>query len=153
VARVNDAPLRLMPLWRTVGALLIGFVIYDSLTPYPVELPFELPFVPVEHGDKLGHGLAYATLMLWFALIDSERLVRVRWAVTFIAMGILLEFVQRFIGYRMFEVNDMVSDVFGVGIGWLAAPPRLPNPLRYLEARLDRPAMTRPASDDDRPVP
>lgn len=126
---MTEHPLRLTPLWRTLGALLIAFVVYASLTPDPLQ-------IPGQQGDKLGHGLAYATMMLWFACIDSRQQVRTRWAAAFITMGIALEVVQRLTGYRTFEWNDMAADAFGVGAGWLVAPPRVPNPLRYIETWL-----------------
>lgn len=50
-------------------------------------------------------------------------------------MGIVLEFLQRLTGYRTFEIADMIADVCGVCLGWLAAPPRLPHALRYVETR------------------
>jgi VanZ family protein len=49
--------------------------------------------------------------------------------------GIVLEFLQRLTGYRTFEIADMIADVCGVCLGWLAAPPRLPHALRYVETR------------------
>lgn len=52
--------LRLFPTWRALGWTLVVFVIYASLTP-------AAPSIPVEAGDKLGHILAYATLMVCFA--------------------------------------------------------------------------------------
>src|SRR5437867_946801 len=121
-------PLRFLRLWQTIGVLLIGFVVYLSLTPYPIE-------VPVEHGDKYGHILAYSTLMFWFAQIYPRQRARVAWAAAFVTMGIGLEFLQRLTDYRTFEIADMVGDAVGVSIGWLAAPPRSPQALRYIEAR------------------
>ena len=123
-----DPELRLLRLWQAIGIALIGLVVYLSLTPRPIE-------VPVEHGDKYGHILAYGTLMLWFAQIYLTQRARIGWAIGLVAMGIGLEFVQRMTGYRSFEIADMVADACGVIVGWLAAPPRLPNALRYLEAR------------------
>ena len=55
--------------------------------------------------------------------------------VGFVAMGIGLEFLQGLTDYRTFEVADMMADAAGVSLGWLAAPPRLPEMLRYVEAR------------------
>jgi VanZ family protein len=123
---MNDSPLRHVRLWQIVGALLISFVFYESLTPTPIE-------VPIEEGDKYGHVLAYATLMYWFAQIHLGPRARTGWAVAFIAMGIGLEFLQWFTDYRTFDVADMLADAIGVGVGWLLAPPRLPHLLRYVE--------------------
>lgn len=126
---VSDAaPLRLVRLWQTVGALLIGFVVYLSLTPFPIELP-------VEQGDKYGHILAYATLMFWYAQLYPGQRVRMALAGAFVAMGIGLEFLQLLTDYRSFEIADMLADAFGVSVGWLAAPPRSPHVLRYIETR------------------
>ena len=127
-----DPALRFLRLWQAIGALLIGFVIYESLTPHPVA-------VPMEHGDKYGHVLAYATLMFWFAQIYLEPRARIGWAIAFIAMGIGLEFVQRLTDYRTFEIADMIADAGGVFAGWVAAPPRSPHALRFIEARWNRP--------------
>jgi VanZ family protein len=125
---VPDPTLRFLRLWQTIGALLIGFVVYLSLTPHPIE-------VPVEHGDKYGHILAYATLMFWFAQIYPEQPARIGWAIGFVAMGIGLEFLQRLTDYRTFEIADMFADACGVSLGWLAASPRSLHALRYIEAR------------------
>ena len=122
------SPRRFLRLWQAIGALLIVFVIYESLTPHPIE-------VPIEQGDKYGHVLAYATLMAWFAQIYLGWSARMAWAVGFVAMGIGLEFLQGLTDYRTFEVADMMADAAGVSLGWLAAPPRLPEMLRYVEAR------------------
>ena len=124
----TDSLIRLRRLWKVIGALLIGFVIYASLTPDPIA-------VPVERGDKYGHVIAYATLMLWFAQLHSDSRERIGWAVAFTAMGVGLEFLQHLTGYRTFEVSDMVAGALGVLAGWIAAPPRSPNVLGYIEAR------------------
>jgi hypothetical protein len=46
--------------------------------------------------------------------------------------------VQRWTGYRTFDVWDMAADAAGVAIGWLLAPPRLPNVLCGVESLLAR---------------
>jgi VanZ family protein len=127
-----DAWLRLAPLWNGIGALLIATIFYLSLTPDPVH-------IPVEEGDKLGHISAYAVLMLWYAQIHPARARRALLAAVFIGMGIAIEFLQRGTGYRSFEVGDMVADGVGVAVGWMLAPPRLPNALRVMERLLGRP--------------
>lgn len=121
-------PFGLRRVWQAVGMLLVAFVIYLSLTPRPLE-------IPVERGDKLGHMLAYATLMFWYAQLYVRLGARMRVGAAFVAMGIGLEFVQRLTGYRSFEVQDMLASATGVVVGWIAAPPRSPRLLEYLEAR------------------
>jgi len=112
--------------WLLLGWLLVLLIIYLSLTPHPVQ-------VPVEQGDKLGHVVAYATLMSWFANLYEGSVRRRQFAIGFIALGIALEFVQGWTGYRTFEVADMAADTIGVAAGWIVAPPRIPNYLRGME--------------------
>ncbi len=106
--------------------MLVLLVIYLSLTP---RLP---PLTPTQ-GDKLEHILAYAALMSWFVNLYAEMTPRMRVGAGLIALGVGLEFVQRWTGYRTFEVADMAANAFGVTVGWLSAPPRLPNYLRVIE--------------------
>ena len=86
--------------------------------------------------DKLEHVLAYAVLMLWFANLHLSRIPRLGYAIGFLAMGIALEFIQRWTGYRSFEVADMLADALGIITGWLLSPPRLPSLLLFLERAL-----------------
>jgi hypothetical protein len=55
---------------------------------------------------------------------------RMRIAAGFVALGIALEFVQGWTGFRFFSYADMAADAAGVMLGWLAAPPRLPSLLQ-----------------------
>lgn len=118
--------LRARRLWQSLGWVLILLVAFLSLTPNPVE-------VPVAAGDKLGHVLAYGVLMVWFANLYETSAKRRMFAIGFVAMGIALEFVQGWSGYRTFELADMVADAIGVAAGWVFAPPRIPNVLRSIE--------------------
>ena len=93
---------------------LVAAIVWLSLTPRP-------PQVDVEQGDKLGHLGSYGLLMLWFALLYARPRVQLAYAAAFTAMGIALEFVQRRLGYRDFEVLDMLADLLGVLLGWGAA--------------------------------
>jgi len=115
---VNEAPVRFLRLRHAIGVLLVGSIVYLSLTPHPVELPGE-------RGDKYGHVLAYATLMFWYALFYLRLRARMRLAVAFVCMGVALEFLQGLTDYRTFDVADMVADALGVSMGWLAAVLRL----------------------------
>lgn len=114
-------------LWLALGWALVLGVIVLSVTPDPIQ-------IPVVEGDKLGHLLAYGTLMVWFANLYAESNRRVMLAIGFVAMGIILEFVQRWTGYRTFEIADMAANATGVFAGWALSPPRMPNFLRGIEA-------------------
>jgi len=77
--------------------------------------------------DKYEHIAAYAVLMLWFCQIYLSTAQRGCIALLLVALGVTLEFLQRATGYREFEVADMVAGAAGICLGWLLAPPRLPN--------------------------
>lgn len=94
--------LRARQLWLLLGWTLVLLVIYLLLTPAPVELP-------MEQGDKIAHVLAYATLMSWSANVYEASAQRMKFAVGFITLGVSLEFLQRWTGYRSFELADMIA--------------------------------------------
>ena len=89
-------------------------IVWLSLTPAPPKLDFE-------HGDKLGHFLAYGVLMFWFCLLYLKTRVRILYAAGFIAMGIGLEFIQGWLVYRTYDPLDMLANTIGVALGWVAA--------------------------------
>ena len=103
--------LRRFKLWSAMGWMLIATVIYLSLTPHPIE-------IDIAQGDKLGHALAYFAMMMWFAQLYRRR-SHAWWGLGFIALGIVLEYLQGWSGYRDFEYLDMVADAAGVTAGWL----------------------------------
>jgi VanZ family protein len=120
------AKLKARRLWLALGWTLILLVTYLSLTPAPIELP-------LEEGDKFSHILAYLVLMSWFANLYETRAQRIGFALGFIVLGVALEFLQRWTGYRSFQVTDMAASAVGVALGWMLAPPRTPHYLRIIE--------------------
>ena len=86
------------PLWLALGWGLVAAIVWLSLTPSP-------PKVDFEQGDKVGHFLAYGRLMFWFCSSISAQRTRLAYAAGFVAMGVGLEFVQGWTGYRSFEVD------------------------------------------------
>ena len=117
--------------WRAIGFGLVMLVIWLSITPQPIE-------IPIQHGDKLGHVVAYATLMFWFAQLDTRHRMRLAYAIGFVTLGVALEFVQRLTDYRTFEVADMGADAVGVLFAWVASPPRGPEMIGFVERVLSR---------------
>lgn len=124
-------PDRLNNYWQAAGWLGVGLIVSLSLTPAP-------PQIGVENGDKLGHLAAYGLVTLWFAQAYAGLRQRIWLAVGMVALGIAMEYAQRATGYRSFDVADMAADALGVAIGWLLAPPRLPNLLLWVERRIVR---------------
>jgi VanZ family protein len=102
-------PLRLFKWWLALGWLVVGAIIYLSLTPHPID-------IPVSSGDKMGHFLAYGLLMGWFVQLYQSRLMLALHALCFIATGVALEYLQGYTG-RQFEVADMVANTGGVLLG------------------------------------
>jgi VanZ family protein len=97
-----------------LGWAWVAAIIWLSLTPSP-------PKVDFEQSDKLGHFLAYGSLMLWFCFLYTATKTRIGYAVGFVAMGVGLEFIQGMLGYRTYEVFDMLANAIGVLLGWAAA--------------------------------
>ena len=89
-------------------------IVWLSLTPAPPKLDFE-------HGDKLGHFLAYGALIFWFCLLYLKTRVRILYAAGFIALGIGLEFIQGWLVYRTYDPLDMLANTIGVALGWMAS--------------------------------
>lgn len=125
---LEDPSVRFRHLWLGVGALLVALVFYLSLRPQPLE-------EPPPGLDKFEHAVAYGVLMYWFANLDTPWRGRLRLALGLAGMGVAIECLQGLIGHRVFSVADMMANGLGVLLGWSAAPPRTPSPLRLLEAR------------------
>jgi VanZ family protein len=118
--------------WLTVAVLLIMLVVYLSLAPNP---PNPLTF---ENSDKLEHGLAYAMLSFWFCQIYRSAGSRAAVIAGLIGMGVALEYVQGWSGYRSYDVQDMQANSIGVLAGWLLACTALGRLLAHIENRLVR---------------
>jgi len=120
--------LRWFPLWATISWLVVATVIFLSLTPHPIKFD-------IEQGDKLGHALGYMTVMVCFTQLYTRR-VHVWWGLGFIALGIALEYVQGWTGYRHFEYWDMVADAVGVAVGWLLGGTTMAHLVSGIERRI-----------------
>jgi VanZ family protein len=107
-------------LWVAAGWLLITAIIYLSLAPVAIE-------INVQEGDKLGHLLAYGALMAWWSQLYVSIATRFRLGLIFVAVGAAIEVAQGFTPTRSPELLDLVADITGVLLGWLASPPRIPN--------------------------
>ena len=121
--------LRYRKLWLGIGYLLIILVIFLSLTSSPVEIDTELPYL-----DKLFHALAYFSLTFWFMQIYHIKHHVIRWAIFFLSLGLLLEYLQSFDPERYSEVGDMVANTLGVMLGVGLSM----TPLRYTLVKFER---------------
>ena len=118
--------------WLVVGWCGVAGVIALSLIPNPPDL------VPVEQGDKVEHIVAYGMLMFWFAQVYAARGTRAVIAGLLVALGVALEYVQGWTGWREFSYADMAADATGVAFGWMMATPRTPNLLGFAGSLLAR---------------
>lgn len=100
-------------LWLVLGWAQVALIVYLSLTPHPLEP------ISFDHVDKIEHALAYAVPSFWFCQIYRTAIGRV--CVLLVGLGIGLEYVQGWTGYRTFDVFDMQADGAGVFFGWLLA--------------------------------
>lgn len=98
--------------WLTTGGLLTLLIVYLSLMPHPPQP------VTFDNADKVEHGLAYALLSFWFCEVYITRLSRAVVIAGLVGLGVGLEYVQGWTGYRTFDVMDMLADGAGVLAGW-----------------------------------
>ena len=114
-------------LWQAAGWLIVAAIVYFSL--FQAAAP-----VALAGGDKLGHFLAYGGLMAWWSQLHASAAARFRLALACIALGAAMELAQGLTPDRFPEWLDLAANSAGVLIGWLAAPPRLPNFYKRLAA-------------------
>ena len=69
--------------------------------------------------DKFEHLAAYAVLSFLPAIHERRRFL-IAASIGAVALGVALEYVQLFSGWRDFEVGDMVADAAGVSLGLIA---------------------------------
>jgi VanZ family protein len=113
-------------LWVGIGWAMVAAIVYGSVMHSP-------PSLGVEQGDKLEHLGSYGLTMFWFCQLYRTRATRSAYALGLAVLGVTLEFVQGWLGYRDFEVADMLADGLGVALGWGAAlifPMTLPGARR-----------------------
>jgi VanZ family protein len=124
-------PLRLFNLWRLIGAGILGYIVYVTLTPHP-------PPMPGRFTDKLYHILGYFVLTGWFVQLYKPSRLRRYLALGFIGLGAALEFAQLWVNTRSFDLADIVANALGVLAAWLLFRGRLTGVLLYCERYLMR---------------
>ena len=104
-------PLKFRFLWTLIGYGLVLLVVVLSLSPAPS------PLVSFPWMDKLLHVVAYGVLMLWFAQLHPRS--RYGWlAGGFVMLGILLEVLQSYTGYRSGDYGDVAANSLGTALSW-----------------------------------
>jgi hypothetical protein len=98
--------------WLACGWIFVALVIYLSLNTNPLD-------AGRLEGVKVGHFAAYSWLMFWFSQIQQKGHRRAFIAIALVVMGVGLEYLQGFVGYRTFAYSDMGDNAIGVGAGWI----------------------------------
>jgi VanZ family protein len=112
-------------IWLLLGWGMVAAVTVLSLIPLEVDLG--------EGRDKIAHFVAYGSLSFWFAIMFGGRSRQLAIAIAFAGMGVAIEYLQRMTGYRSFDIDDMVANAIGAGLGWGLAQTPLKNLLVWIE--------------------
>lgn len=99
-------PLRYPWLWRVLGWILVGGVIFGSVAPGSM-----LRAVPGP--DELQHSGSYFVLTVWFAGLYARNRLGVIAAV-FLTLGLAMEIVQGQLSYRGFDYEDLLANFVGI---------------------------------------
>lgn len=121
-----ENPLHLYRWWLVIGYCLVATVIVLSLIPMP-------PTPIIQNSDKFQHITAYFVLMGWFCLLYPLRKSRIKLAIAFIFLGVLLEGGQSLTRYRQADIFDILANSSGVLLGWGIACTPLQHSLRWIE--------------------
>jgi hypothetical protein len=120
-------PLRLASLWIALGIGLLAWVTALGLAP-----PSDLPLAALD--DRVGHGVAFLALMLWFAGIAARR----RWWLIGAALflfGAGIELLQGAMALgRVPDAADAAANTAGILGGITAARAGLGDWMRRVEA-------------------
>ncbi|MDH5378514.1 MAG: VanZ family protein [Gammaproteobacteria bacterium] len=116
--------------WLAFGWVWVALVWYVSLTPNPPDTS------GVMWGDKWAHFATYAFLLLWFAQVYKGKGLLFT-VLTLVAMGVLIEFIQGYTGYRSFDYYDMLANSIGVGLGLLLSFSRLGHVLELIRMKVN----------------
>jgi VanZ family protein len=129
--QLNTIPsLRRYWLLGGIGIVLLLWVL--SLIPQP-------PNFGVKNEDKLFHALAYGGTMWWWGQYWPSMRRRFQLALVFALMGVAVEYVQGWTGWRTFDTHDMIANGIGVLLGWIIVQ----TPAGSLLSRLTMLAMAR----------
>ncbi len=121
--------LNYFPLWWLCGMVLIVLVFYLSLALVAIGVD------GFEYSDKVGHFFAYFILMSWFSLL-YQRSRHFLLLILFVAMGVLIEWLQGQTTYRLFEYADIAANSLGAVCAWLIAKTACSNLLVGLEKKI-----------------
>jgi VanZ family protein len=119
--------------WLTLGWAWLFIIIILSLITIPSAVNVPIPYV-----DKIEHTVSYFVLMFLFGQCYTKLNTRTIYAVIFISIGIILEFLQGLTTTRQFEYADMIANSSGVVLGLILSDSYLQNIIRYIDNKLSK---------------
>lgn len=96
-----------------LGWLMVIVIIVLSLVPIAGAIP------NVQGGDKIGHFVAYFALSTWFCWLYPKNPSKIFYAIGFILLGAIMEFLQGMTNYRSADLNDFHVNTIGVMVGFV----------------------------------
>ena len=123
--------------WLAGGFMLLGFVLYTTLTPSGGG--------PSVVNDKLAHFIAFGVLMGWFSGVFRPALLPLL-EICLAVFGVGIEFLQGQLPHRTAELADALFDFAGILVAWVLAAAGLGSWAEFFETRL-LPGRNRSARD------
>lgn len=124
---------------RTLFFRLTGVTILIAIVALSLLPGNELPDVP--GGDKWHHTLAYFVCMFCWGQAYVRPAQRLKLAIVFITMGVLIECLQYFTPTRSFEAMDMVANALGVILAWFVVTVQLSVERRFFGVAATAPSL------------
>jgi VanZ family protein len=100
------------------GAFWVCFVVLNALALSPA--PYLPPLEIFSWWDKAQHAIAFGTLTV-LAVLAYPGVSKFRIGFLLLALGVLIEVLQYFSGYRFGDWQDAVADGVGVLVGLISA--------------------------------
>jgi VanZ family protein len=123
--------------WKLFYCYLIVLILLSVLPINSTGSSINHVFVVSIRLDYLLHCLVYIPLV-FFAWIDKELNIlklpvkTVGWIIVIFAFAMVTEWIQFFLPYRAFNINDLVANALGVLIGFLIITIGLFKPFRLI---------------------
>ncbi|MGB5628087.1 MAG: VanZ family protein [Woeseiaceae bacterium] len=114
-------PLKNASLWRALSVVLLVVVLVAAVSPalwFFDTVNDALSWL--DNSDKWVHALTFVALAIWFAGL-FERRAWWRIAIGLLLFGLLVEFLQLQLSYRMADWHDIAANTAGIIVGLAVA--------------------------------
>ncbi len=103
--------------WMFLGVVWMMITIGLSLTSSSRIIGF---VDSIRYGEQMAHALSYSALMFCFLMAFKGQVPVIPVGAFCILVGVLVEIAQGLSSYRDFEFKDILFNVIGTGVGYLA---------------------------------